>query len=397
MHLDAPTLMLVGSFTTALSGLLLIGSWMTTMKKERALLWWAAANFAYAAGIGFILLGGILHAALVVVGVSLTSLSPALVWAGTRRFAQRPQIWPALGLGLAVWFVVGIATSAAGEPSPAAAFVALANWTVYLAAAIGELWRGRGEPLKARWPLIVLLAIHALVYAGGLTDIVTGRFVADGAPSLSSWFGVIYFEGIVYAICTTLFFLMLSKERGELVHIRAAHVDALTQIANRGALLENAQRALRRCQSDGVSFSLILFDLDRFKQVNDTFGHDVGDDVLRRFADIARDMLRPNDLFGRYGGEEFIVALPSATVEAAYVIADRIRHRFAEAGAYLGERQLDATVSAGVASATSTTTLETIIREADLSMYEAKRLGRNRVERAPDDARTEPEMVVRIA
>jgi diguanylate cyclase (GGDEF)-like protein len=119
--------------------------------------------------------------------------------------------------------------------------------------------------------------------------------------------------------------------------------------------------------------------------------------VLRKFADITRGVLRPNDIFGRYGGEEFIVVLPSATIEAAYVIADRIRHKFAEECGFLGARRLDATVSAGVASATSTTTLETIIREAALSMCEAKRLGRNRVERTPHDPEAEFEALVRIA
>ncbi len=91
----------------------------------------------------------------------------------------------------------------------------------------------------------------------------------------------------------------------------------MTGTANRGAFLEGAQRLLQRAQSDGTSFSLIMFDLDEFKSVNDTFGHDVGDAVIRVFVQTARSMLRPSDLIGRYGGEEFVVALPKATVEAA--------------------------------------------------------------------------------
>ena len=399
MNLDTLTLMVVGSFTTALSGILLIGSWMTTLNKERALAWWAAANLVYAAGIALIVLGTILHEAFVVAGVSLTSLSPALVWAGARQFEGRRQIWPALFAGVAVWFVASVTTNDGNGASAAGAFVALANWTVYLFAAVFELWRGRAEPLKARWPLVAMLTIHALVYIGGLSDIVTGSFAEDGAPSLDGWFSVIYFEGIIYAICTTLFILMLCKERGELGYIRAARNDSLTGVANRGTFLEGAERLLRRCQSDGASFSMIMFDLDKFKSINDTFGHAVGDTVLRSFANTTRSMLRPNDLFGRYGGEEFAVVLPGATIEAAYVIAERIRHKFAAIGLVLDDKPLAATVSAGVAAATSQTTVETILRAADESMYRAKRLGRNRVERAGHERLrdTDGDNVIRVA
>ena len=121
--------------------------------------------------------------------------------------------------------------------------------------------------------------------------------------------------------------------------------------------------------------------------------------MLRQFAETTRSVLRPNDLFGRYGGEEFVVVLPGATIEAAYVIAERVRHRFADVGAFTGSLQTSATVSAGVASATSISTLDTVMRAADQAMYRAKGLGRNRVERMPlgRQRREEARRVVRIA
>jgi diguanylate cyclase (GGDEF)-like protein len=140
-----------------------------------------------------------------------------------------------------------------------------------------------------------------------------------------------------------------------------------------------------------------MFDLDRFKWINDSFGHDVGDEVLRTFADTTRSVLRPNDLFGRYGGEEFCVVLPGATIEAAYVIAERVRHKFAHASESVAGRKMNATVSAGVATAASSTTLEAIMREADHGMYRAKSQGRNRVERADPNLKPSDGAVIRVA
>jgi diguanylate cyclase (GGDEF)-like protein len=199
-----------------------------------------------------------------------------------------------------------------------------------------------------------------------------------------SWFGIIYFEGLVYLIGTAVFMLLLCKERSERQRILAARKDSLTGIANRTDFLDGAERLFQRAHSNGTSFSLIMFDLDQFKSVNDNFGHDVGDNVIRAFVDVARSMLRPSDLLGRYGGEEFAVALPKATLEAAYVIAERIRHAFSEVGLVVREHPLVTTVSGGVASAGEHTSISTMMRAADQAMYRAKRLGRNRIEQMGD-------------
>ena len=110
-----------------------------------------------------------------------------------------------------------------------------------------------------------------------------------------------------------------------------------------------------------------------------------------------RGALRPNDLFGRYGGEEFTVVLPGATIETAYVIAERVRHAFADSHRFLDGQPLGATVSAGVASALPITTLEAVIEAADKAMYTAKAAGRNRVERAGGDHPADSDKIVRLA
>ena len=395
MHLDGLTLMAAGSFVTAVSAILLLGAW--TQIRNPALLWWTVSAATNSAAIAVLATGiptG--NVAVIAAGSGIGTLGPILLWCGLRRFNHLRQFLPGMVAGPLAMVAAGI-LPLPGGPALAGQAVGFLIWIIYLVSAAIEAWRGHSEPLGARWPVVGFILLHAAVFVGGVFDLFTDQMPAGVVAPLSSWFSMIQLETLIYAIGTSVFLVLMCKERSERRYIHAARNDSLTGIANRGALVESAQRALRRCQSEGISFSLILFDLDRFKHVNDTFGHDVGDDLLRRFTDITRNVLRPNDIFGRYGGEEFIVVLPSATIEAAYVIAERIRHKFAEVGTLLGARRLDATVSAGVASATSTTTLETIIRDADLSMYEAKRLGRNRVERTPRNAEAELEAVIRIA
>jgi diguanylate cyclase (GGDEF)-like protein len=140
-----------------------------------------------------------------------------------------------------------------------------------------------------------------------------------------------------------------------------------------------------------------MFDLDHFKMVNDTLGHQAGDQLLRSFADTVRIALRPNDLVGRYGGEEFIVGLPGATMETACIIAERVRHAFANSYQLLDGQPVNATVSAGVASASSVTTLYAIIGAADKALYRAKKNGRNCIKRASDDRPPDRGKIISIA
>ena len=192
---------------------------------------------------------------------------------------------------------------------------------------------------------------------------------------------------------------LLCKEREEQKYIAAARSDPLTGIANRRTFFEQAERLLQRCRKDNRPLALIVFDLDRFKSINDDNGHAAGDEVLRAFVASVRAVLRPNDLFGRHGGEEFAVALPEATIDSATVVAERIRHAFARRPVNHDGRPVKATVSAGVAAAEPASTFETLMNAADMAMYRAKRLGRNRVECMPAAGGDEagPANVIRVA
>jgi diguanylate cyclase (GGDEF)-like protein len=234
------------------------------------------------------------------------------------------------------------------------------------------------ERLAARWPFIVLTAVHAAVLLIGFYSTLNGSTAQDQVPAVMSLFGLIHFENIIFALGTAVFLLALVKERSEAASRIAANTDPLTGIANRAGFMESAGRLVGRCRHDRAPVSVMMFDLDRFKAINDTHGHAVGDGVIRKFCEVTAASLRPNDVFGRIGGEEFAVVLPGSSIEAACVRAERIRASFAENCRFVRGHQVNATVSGGVsASANTEQTLSTLLEYSDVALYRAKAEGRN--------------------
>jgi diguanylate cyclase (GGDEF)-like protein len=126
-----------------------------------------------------------------------------------------------------------------------------------------------------------------------------------------------------------------------------------------------------------------MFDLDRFKSINDTFGHQAGDAVLSKFCDVARTVVRPNDLFGRFGGEEFACLMPGMSLRVASALAEDIRAAFAATPIAIGSEKVTVTVSIGVAMSNEIDrSLDQLFTAADRALYRAKAKGRNCVELA---------------
>ena len=198
---------------------------------------------------------------------------------------------------------------------------------------------------------------------------------------LDSWFGLIYFESIVFSVGIAVFVVAFIRERGEARQRAAAETDPLTGVSTRRALLEQAEEALRRCQAADEPLSLVVFDLDRFKSVNDRFGHAAGDAVLRRFGDTVRTVLREDDRLGRLGGEEFALLLPGMSLGAAFVVAERVREAFEVDCKTVEGKEIGGTVSAGWRRRIRDSTVQSMLIAADEGLYEAKASGRNRVER----------------
>lgn len=398
MQLDTTTLQVMGAIAIAMSGALLFFAWLQ-LRQSPALIWWATANFVYAAGIAalaLVIVDGSPNAARA--GSILVDLAPSLMWAGVRRFHGRPIYPVVLFAGPAV--VTAAVFASAGEPyGPVPMATGFLCWVAYLAMTIVELWRGRGEALLARWPLIGLFGIHLFIYVGGVVDALRGSLLSGNAVRVGSWFGLIHFEGTLYAMGTAIFLLLLCKERIEEDYRRQANVDGLTGVASRKAFLDRAAAMMDNCRKTRTPLSLLLVDIDRFKGVNDGFGHAVGDRVLAEFSTVGRGFARPSDLIGRLGGDEFALLLPGRSPAAALATAEKLRTAFADATRQLDGLSVNASISIGIAPADrGDVRPEEVIARADRALYEAKRLGRNRtfVADAGDD-RDESGVVIRVA
>lgn len=384
MQLDVGTMFVVTITVTAILGLLLIYVW-NQHRKIPALAWWGCAHLVACTGVWLIGAHGAVSTFWSIeIANALLFIAAGMTWGGARLFdGNRASLIGVFG-GAVVWLIATRTTGLLSLPHVPVVFSSMMI-SLYTFATAVEFWRGRVEGLSSRLPLVVLLFTHGVLY---LVRVPLAMFLggqkAEALLSPAS-FGVIGLESLLYMIATAFILLAMAKERTELEHKVAATVDPLTGVANRRAFLEIAARSLKQRPRAPVPVSVLLFDLDRFKSINDRYGHLVGDRVLRKFAHIAVSELRSTDLLGRIGGEEFAAILFGAESGSAVATAERIRQAFAAAHPGNSEHP-GLSVSVGVMSvpAQDLVEIETMLTRADEALYVAKARGRNRVELADD-------------
>lgn len=375
LSLDISTLYLVATLAAALLGAMLLFFWR--QEKIAALGWWGAAYILGAASVALWTVGGPelgweLSLAVNTVGF----IACGLVWDAARVFHGRPANWTGVIAGPALWIAAVIVL----DPIDPEVRMLLGGGIVafYAALTAGELWRERRKSLRKRWPAIVVPVLHGAVL---MLPIVLGdMFRPGGATTMGQiWIAAFAAQLVIYAVGTVFIIVMLVSERTVSVHKTAASVDPLTGLLNRRGFSEATSRMIEREAKAGRPVTVMIFDIDHFKSVNDRFGHAAGDDVLKVFSDVVVSNLRITDLVGRVGGEEFAALLP-CTVEEAVVAAERVREGFEACGVAVDDAPLETTVSIGIAGGPAQTELEVLMASADTALYQAKRSGRNRVE-----------------
>ncbi|WP_337881059.1 diguanylate cyclase [Rheinheimera sp.] len=193
---------------------------------------------------------------------------------------------------------------------------------------------------------------------------------------------MVYQFAIIIIAANTLFGLTLPALVADNQQLRkAAYTDPLTQVASRESLRQQAELAVRQAQWSGDALSLLILDMDHFKQINDQYGHAVGDAALQQLTKVAQSHLRPTDLLGRFGGDEFVILLPATTAAGAQDVMQRIRNQLQQLQVgHLPKLQ----ISAGLAQWRQGEDYAALLRRADRALYQAKRAGRDQLALAED-------------
>jgi diguanylate cyclase (GGDEF)-like protein len=386
MNLDVNTLFLVTIYVEAILGLLLLFAWAQNMA-IRAVAWWGFAHLIRAASI---VLFGMYGSAPDLITIDLANAllftAFAVTWTGARVFDGRPVEPVYLVTGAVLWLLV-CRLPVMSDAIELRSLVASGIITAYTWLTAWEFWRGRKEQLVSRWPAIFMLFAHGALFLLRTPLVAMLPFTMTGDKMFGSvWLTVLSFEALLFTISIAFILLAMAKERTELRHRTAAMVDPLTGIANRRAFLHDAAVLAKRHLTDPRPTAVMLVDLDHFKSINDRFGHAIGDRVLEVFTATASESMRPDDLLGRIGGEEFAAVLHDIKSVEAVAVAERIRETFAHVAQTVDGRPVTATVSIGIVICDGDVLdVAELLSQADQALYFAKENGRNRVEVASLD------------
>ena len=303
-------------------------------------------------------------------GNGLILLGFVLFHVGCRRFFGQPVKWRRIVVAFAL-VMLCLAWFAGPDPSyrMRAAIVTAAIAVVHSSTLV-FLWQSGNRNFPVRM-VQVTLALHLCVLLVRLQSVLSVPEVGDlmEASTVQSFYlGAYVLAVLLLSIGAVL--MATDRVRTELEHM-ATH-DALTGTLNRRAILDFCEDEHERSLRYGQTFSLMMIDLDHFKSVNDTHGHQYGDWVLVHFAECTRAALRRADRFGRYGGEDLLVLLPNTSTGAALPVAERIHAALATGHA------LDCQLSIGIATWQNPgDTLDAMLARADKALYQAKAQGRN--------------------
>ena len=377
MSLDSITLYLVATMVAGLLGAMLV--FFGRQENNPALKWWGTAYLLGAASVALWTtasqtLGGMFSLALNAVGF----IACGMVWNAARVFHGRKPNLPGLVLGAPAWIAAAMVLGP--KDSALRLTIGAAIVAIYAALTAGELWSERRKSLQRRWPAIAVPVLHGFVLM--LPILLGDLFTPNGEKFGSSiWVTVFSIELVLYAVGTVFVIFMLVSERTVTVHKTAASMNPLTGLLNRRGFSEACARVIEREANAGRPVTVMIFDIDHFKSINDRFGHPAGDELLKLFSSLVVNNLRISDLSGRIGGEEFAALLP-CPLEEGVLVAERVREAFEGSGIVCEQGPVDTTVSIGVAGGPAGTELEVLLASADTALYQAKRGGRNRVEAA---------------
>jgi len=315
---------------------------------------------------------------------TLRLLAFGVAWQGGRSLGGRKLLWwlavaPAILWALACIFFLG------EEIRPrvllAAPFVAAFSFALAL-----ELWRAVPREWGISHLAVAILGVHGAVFAARFMIAVFSPASTDPKMGLAApLHPVNLIETLAVGVAIAFLLFSVTREAIGAEHREQALRDPLTGVRNRRGFAEEVEGILARARRSGNFTALLLIDLDHFKSVNDRFGHQAGDRLLRALTDTATGVSRKGDIVGRLGGDEFALALADADAGLALALAELIRR--AVVATRLDDGAGGFTVSIGVASMRGAESLDELFAEADAALYRAKAQGGNSVAAVPADTK----------
>lgn len=318
----------------------------------------------------------------VVAGNGLLGLSISLMIAAIAIFFGRPVPWKGLSACL-LFIILGMSyTLASEQDQQMRTMFASGGNTVLLSMAAWIAFEGRNTR-QLRFGVYFTSAcagVTALVSFARLVTLLTGDEMHAGLLAESPMQRIYLATYSLNVLLVSVGFSIMGHEKLVENYQTLASHDELTGLYNRRYFIETAEQEILRAERYHRDVSLILIDIDHFKVINDTYGHQAGDRVIQDIADVMRQTFRKVDLFGRYGGEEFIALLPETQLTDAVYLSERIRTAINQRCVKFESSEITYSASFGVAAGQPGVQLGHVVAQADEALYRAKNSGRNRVE-----------------
>jgi diguanylate cyclase (GGDEF)-like protein len=353
-------------------------------KKSLSLSTWAVAKQLQAAAWFLLYFRGVLPDMLTgplanVLLFAGMALDAGALWEAAGRPGWRRLLLPALAGASIVYLACHVMEVEPGARA-AAGFLIVSGFFLSGVAALAVAWRG-GSMLRR----------YLVVTMAGLSVLVAGRgLLAAAHPEGWSWVGPLVLQGVGFGalylmMLTNAFgYLLLSREKLQSELARLEVIDALTDVPNRRGFYQALAPWMALARRPGLPTALIILNLDQFKRVNDSYGHTVGDVVLKAMVDICRKQLRDSDLMGRLGGAEFAIQLPRTAQQDAAMVAERIRAAIASQPVRADKAMISLSASMGVTTIRADDSTVTLFKRADGALQQAMLGGANKVVEAPD-------------
>ncbi len=383
MH--SPTLLILLVILLGIMTLSQIAACCLSQRMRAPLMYWAGANlFALLSSLNLLLRNTQPGVTEILSAQGSQFLIAYLMLMGTRCFAGLKP-WP-IRYGISL-LLIHVGTAAAFTLLFPSVPLRIIGSSLMIGALLllcaRTIAHGPIREFPARYFFALACGLHALFVFSRIVVVSRSPEMAIELTQSTTIPPMMVLEAIIFLVTTAISTLMLVNETVTTELRRLADIDHLTATFNRRSFLSLLNKAISTAERSTTPLSVLVIDLDHFKEINDSHGHRIGDEALAHFSRMATACLRNEDILGRIGGEEFAVFLPNAAMADAQAIAERLRQHLMAEPLAIPHRSIPLTVSIGVAQYHAQESIEGLLHRADKAMYRAKENGRNRVESSP--------------